>query len=196
MAMSAQVWETVQDFAQAFPPPASPAAPFGPDTAASLVAAHEEACRGWTRRLAEQLAYSHGVAWGHKRAGADRPPSKDAVATQLPFVGYDILRGSGTGAPELAVYPPLEHDLTGQTFIPVVATNHLGVILDPPDDDPDPPDEDPDVDVVAELVAIRGDLDAMKAELASANEQRQVVLQVLARIAATLEPPLAVKLRW
>jgi hypothetical protein len=85
----------------------------------------DNACRAWTMKLAEQFAYTFPAAgWGTKSAGGGRPPSTDVICTQSPFVGYDVLVGQGTTRQALARDPdPL--DLTGQSFIPVVATNHL-----------------------------------------------------------------------
>ena len=85
----------------------------------------DNACRDWTRRLAEQFKYTFPTqGWGTKQASPTRPPATDVICTQSPFIGYDVLVSQGTPQQTLAKNPePL--DLTGQVFIMVVAVNHL-----------------------------------------------------------------------
>jgi len=97
----------------------------------------DDACRIWTLHLAEQFAYTFpGQMWGTKRADAGRPPSTDVICTRQPFTGYDVLLNQGRPNQTLAKNPaPI--DLTGQVFITVVPTNHLGA-TPPPAPPPQP----------------------------------------------------------
>lgn len=94
---------------------------------ATFPAPHDDNnCRVWTRRLAEQFAFTFPAAgWGTKQASPSRPPSTDCICTKSPFIGYDVLVSQGTSEQALAKYPePLPLD--GQVFISVTPTNHLG----------------------------------------------------------------------
>ena len=108
----------LQQFAAKFPLPNTPGG--GEE--------HENKCRAWCLKFAEQVHFSTGDAgWGVKSAGANRPQSKDAIARQqgASLVAWDLMSGAGTGAPSLAVNPEF-HDIAGQQFIPVAAVDHLG----------------------------------------------------------------------
>ena len=104
-------------------------------------AAHEERCRQWSIRFAEQVAYEiPDQGYGVKRASPSRPISKDTLARWAPpgrLLMWDLLSGAGTGKPTLVTDPKSE-DVTGQTFVAVTPTNHLGSVVDPPP----PPDDD------------------------------------------------------
>lgn len=92
----------------------------------------DDARRIWTLKTAEQLAFSDSTnPWGTKKAGKDRPQSKDCVCFEEPFIGWDILNGT-TGKLQFSE----SIDLTGQVFISVRPFNHLGIVNPPPD----PPD--------------------------------------------------------
>lgn len=93
---------------------------------AAFPAPHDDNnCRIWTKKLAEQFAYTFPAAgWGTKSAGGGRPPSTDVICTKAPFVGYDVLVDQGTDHQSLAKYPE-GLDLTGQSFIQVAPVNHL-----------------------------------------------------------------------
>jgi len=121
----------LETFASIFPVPASNP-PAG---------SNNDACRDWTRRAAEQFAFTFpGEGWGHKRADSGRPPSTDVIATRSPFLGYDLILNQGAidGSQRLNDNPsPL--NLAGQTFIDVTPTNHIGGVVTPP---PPPPPTD------------------------------------------------------
>ena len=103
--------------------------------------AHEENCRQWSIRFAEQVAFERpGEGWGMKRADGGRPVSKDTIARVLDgrLLMWDLLTGTGTGSPRLSENPEGE-DITGQVFVPVVPTNRLGTPQQPPQEPPAPP---------------------------------------------------------
>ena len=103
-------------FAQTFPVPQTPG---GGE-------AHENRCREWCRKLAEQVRFStQDPTWGVKKSAG--PQSKDTIARDLgngKIVVFDLMTGAGTGAPVLNQQPSGE-TVTGQTFIPVNPVNHL-----------------------------------------------------------------------
>ena len=89
---------------------------------------HEANVRAWATRFAEQAAFTYGPVWGMKRADPNRPISKDTITRQAngTLECWDLLIGTGTGSPRLAD-DPAHHDITGQVFVPVTPTNHMGV---------------------------------------------------------------------
>jgi hypothetical protein len=92
----------------------------------------DDLCREWTLGLAEQFAYTFPAAgWGTKRADPSRPQSTDVICTREPFTGYDVLLHQGTPQQALTT-DPAPIDLTGQVFIAVTPTNHLGLTPLPP----------------------------------------------------------------
>lgn len=95
--------------------------------------------RDWCIDLAEQVAFSYpGHGFGVKRADPNRPISKDTIAQQVGSVlwAWDLFTGVGTAT--TAVVPnPDAMDISGQTFVPVEAVDHLGG--SPPPIPPDPP---------------------------------------------------------
>jgi hypothetical protein len=120
--MPADVVALVRRFALAFPPPWGPAGP-----------AHENRCRQWMGRLAEQIRLERGdPAWGHKSTAAGSPPSKDVLARRWGSTidGWDILKGAGTGSPVLSD-PPAWVDISDQFFITVGAIDHLNGVAVP-----------------------------------------------------------------
>lgn len=79
---------------------------------------HEQRVRDWTTGLVTALAKERpGEGWGLKRAGKDRPLSKDTLAREVDgqVYGWDLLIGTGTGTPKLSDNPQW-HDLAGQFF--------------------------------------------------------------------------------
>lgn len=99
---------------------------------------NDEACRDWTRRVAEQFAFTFpGEGWGHKRADSGRPPSTDVIATRSPFLGYDLILNQGAAAQRLNDNPTALN-LAGQTYIDVTPVNHIGGVVVPPPVDPPP----------------------------------------------------------
>lgn len=89
--------------------------------------AHEDRCRAWCQKLAEQLTFDDpGAHYGLKKASPTRPISKDSLAQQLPALhSWDLMTGAGTGKPKLAKNPQY-HDIPDQVFVPVKAVDHLG----------------------------------------------------------------------
>lgn len=99
--------------------------------------AFEEEARQWSIAFAEQVAFElNDPLWGMKRADPNRPISKDTIA----YYGddrlliWDLLSGTGTGRPTLNADPESQ-DVTGQFFVRVTPTNHLGI---PPKPGPQP----------------------------------------------------------
>lgn len=145
-------------FAQRFPLPHTPG---GGDE-------HENKCRAWCLRFAEQVRFSTAdEAWGVKRAGEGRPQSKDTIAKNLGggrLAIFDLMLGAGTGAPTL-VERPYGEEASDQVFIPVQAVNHFG---GPP---PEPPAALTDAQkaVVNKLIAAA--LAPLKADVARLREE-------------------------
>jgi len=125
--------------------------------------AFENVCRAWSKALAEQLQFdSLDPRWGVKNAGGGRPQSKDAIAYNGPrLMGYDMLLGVGTGHPSLN-RGVVGEDITGQSFMPVRAVNHLAVGPSVPIDTPPPAGSIPGSVPAVDLSAILARLDAME----------------------------------
>lgn len=90
-----------------------------------LASGSDDDRRALTRKMAEQLA-TLDPRWGTKSADPGRPPSKDAVAYPVGdrLFAWDTINGSTR---QVSVTAGQEgEDITGQTFIPVTPTNHLG----------------------------------------------------------------------
>lgn len=118
MVLPSDVQAVIRRFAERFPIPQGQPGP-----------AHEDRVREWTLSAIGQVVHElPGQGWGSKRASDGRPLSKDAIARWQDgrMVVWDLLIGSGTGTPRLAVDPHGE-DVTGQVFVPVQAQNRLGV---------------------------------------------------------------------
>jgi hypothetical protein len=145
---------------------------------------HEENCRQWSIRFAEQVAYNFpGQGWGMKRAGPGRPISKDTIAQRIDGEHlriWDLLTGTGTGDPRLNDNPESE-ELTGQTFVPVASTNHLKLQVP----NPEPPTT-PTPPAPTDLSAILERLAAIETFQAT---QAKAVKQLSAGIAALLSRP-------
>lgn len=96
--------------------------------------AFEERARQWSIAFAEQVAFEQGPLWGMKRADPNRPISKDTITFYADDDGvlriWDLLTGTGTGSPRLVENPESE-DITGQVFVRVTPTNHLGTVITP-----------------------------------------------------------------
>ena len=131
--------------------------------------AFEESARQWSIRFAEQVAYDLGPLWGMKRADPNRPISKDTLSLygeDGAIIIWDLLMGTGTGKPRL-VDDPQGHEITGQVFVPVTPTNHLGLSTSrPPIDNIKPPIVNlPPADlgpVVSQLSAILSKIDMLQ----------------------------------
>jgi hypothetical protein len=101
--------------------------------------AAKEAMRPYMRQVAEQVAHDVDPSYGCKSTGPGGNQSPDALAqprsgSSLLWI-WDIFVGTGTGNPQLNLDAESEPDhLSGQHFIPVTPTDHVG------GDTPDPPD--------------------------------------------------------
>lgn len=89
----------------------------------------EEQARQWATRFAQQVKFSTGdQSWGSKRAGDNRPLSKDTIAkfTNGQLLIWDLISGAGTGNGQ-PVNPDTvqSQDITGQKFEPVDAHDYL-----------------------------------------------------------------------
>ena len=119
----------LQQFAAKFPLPQTPGG--GEE--------HENKCRAWCLKLAEQVRFTtRDATWGVKRAAG--PQSKDTIAKDLgngKLIVFDLMSGAGTGAPTLNVQPHGE-EVNGQIFIPVNAVDHLRVPEPHPHPEPHP----------------------------------------------------------
>lgn len=96
--------------------------------------------REWSQKLAEQLLFSFpGERWGCKSTRPGSTQSFDVIAREAGgrLWGYDLAFDGGASHARLNTHPqPM--DLTGQAFIPVFATNHLGRPQPQPQPDPGP----------------------------------------------------------
>lgn len=131
MTLPGKITALLIRFEQAFPLPQGT-----PGTA------HEERCRQWAIRFAQQCEYAFpDEGYGVKRASKTRPISKDSLANNRlagHLVSWDLMSGAGTGKPKLSPHPQF-HDIPGQTFVPVTGTDHLGGSAPDPIPQPDPP---------------------------------------------------------
>ena len=132
MNLQADVHAIVKRFATTFPVPQGAPGP-----------AHEQRCREWSIKVAQQVAHEFGTAWGVKRASPTRPISKDSLAFNGDGMhSWDLLKGAGSGTPELAKNPQ-HHDISGQVFVVVTPVDHLGGLVEPDPVEPDPMEPDP-----------------------------------------------------
>jgi hypothetical protein len=132
MQLPALVYQIAADFADEIPPPQR--------GQHETTGQHEERCRQWSIRLAQQVHYDTQEArWGVKRSSPTNPISKDSLA----FNGadglhaWDMLIGTGTGKPIFATNPA-HHFIPTQKFEPVEPVNHLGTTPTPPPPAPTP----------------------------------------------------------
>lgn len=113
----------------------------------------DEQRRKLTRMIAEQLAFEFGPDWGTKASSPSNPQSKDSISFRLnsqSFDNWDWQNGD-TREPQVRVGQPGQ-TITGQFFIQVNPTNHIGTIPNPPPI-PDPPPSDDVMRVLAEIKA-------------------------------------------
>lgn len=138
-----RIAQIVRAYVRVYPVPRLDVGPASP--------AFEDLCRLWCFRLAQQVAYAtDDEDWGVKSASPDRPQSKDSLTYNgSRLINYDLLLGVGTGQPTLNL-GAVGEDITGQTFMPVGAVNHLG---GSPSDFPAPKEPDPsELKTLRELV--------------------------------------------
>lgn len=96
--------------------------------------------REWSQMLAEQLVFSFpGEHWGCKSTRPRSVQSFDVIAREVgsKLWGYDLAVSGGSPSARLDTSPDAM-DITGQAFIPVFATNHLGQTAPGPDPEPGP----------------------------------------------------------
>jgi hypothetical protein len=127
MSLPAGWSSTVARFVARFPLPQG--------AAGSVV--HEDACRDWMKRVAEQIEHDFpGQGVGRKRASRTRPWSKDGLPQSTDggrtIRGWDLMVGAGTGRPTLTP-APATLDLTGQYWEAVSPINHLTPVVQPPE---------------------------------------------------------------
>lgn len=122
-----------------------------------LPALNGDAARAWTRRLCEQMKFSHGEQWSHKRADPGRPPSTDVIAAHNGgrFWGWDVILNQGLAHQSLKLDGEAE-DITGQTPIEVDAVDYLAGEK-PPEKPPEQPPLDV-VEVLKQLVVLQADV--------------------------------------
>ncbi|MCR4374164.1 MAG: hypothetical protein NUW22_04885 [Acidobacteria bacterium] len=118
----ASVWRTIRRVIAALP------FPHGDGSEAYI-----QTLREWTRRLCEQLRYTHGPEWGHKATSPGAPPSKESIARKIgpDLHVWDMLIGASSGAPRLSDQPSHYH-VNDQHFIAVDPVDHLAAVVPPP----------------------------------------------------------------
>lgn len=131
MKLPRPVYDTCKRYADRFPPPQ-----IRPGESPS---SHEQRCREWTVRMAQQVVFEHGPSYGAKKASPTRPISKDSLAHKdgSEQDAWDMLHAAGSGHPTFVTYPPQAHDIDGQVFVSVPPVNHLG--SPEPPEPPEPP---------------------------------------------------------
>lgn len=156
-------------------------------------------CRRWCLMLAEQVKFSTADPnWGVKRADGGRPQSKDSITYNAGSAiwNFDMLTGVGTGSPTLVRWPE-GVDITGQTFMPVNAINHLadqGTPSEPPPPSQQPPAQGKDFG--PEIAELRQQIADLNAQLKSLVIPAPPDLSDVARkgdkvtVEATIELPL------
>jgi len=87
----------------------------------------DEVRYGWTKRLQETIRSRHGAAWGAKSTSDGSPRGKDTIAFNGPdgLEVWDILVGTATGNPTLAVEDAEYHFVPDQYFIPSDPLDHV-----------------------------------------------------------------------
>lgn len=119
--------------------------------------------RAFIQKLAEQAAYELPEQYGQKRADPNRPISDDVLAMVHPtegLIGWDMFISLATPDCSPAGRGVESIPLTGQTFIPVDAVNHLGAGVPPQEPPQEPPQPDPAL--VARVAALEGDVKALR----------------------------------
>ncbi len=120
MNLPADVHAVVKRFATTFPVPQG-----------APGSAHEQRCREWSIKVAQQVAHQFGTTWGVKKASPTRPISKDSLAFNGDGMhSWDLLNGAGSGTPKLA-QNPAHHDISDQVFVVVTPMDHLGGAVGP-----------------------------------------------------------------
>jgi hypothetical protein len=104
-----------------------------------------------TGKIAEQVRFTLGSAWGWKKSAG--PPSKDSIAKREGAVvhGFDLFNGT-TRLPNDRPFSTDLSDTSIHTFIEMPPINHLGAVIVTPPPPPPPPPPSPTVGVThAEL---------------------------------------------
>lgn len=123
--MTADEKAIVSAYAAAHPPPQ------GDGSEGWLDRAYRNLPDGWMAKCAQQLRFSLGERYGHKRRNGSAPLSAGSFAVHEGDIMqvFDILIGVGTGAPRVDVgVESMAVHLTGpeaQEFVPVTPVNHL-----------------------------------------------------------------------
>jgi len=151
--------------------------------------AFEETARQWSIRFAEQVAFELGPMWGMKRADPNRPISKDTLSFYADDTIriWDLLTGTGTGSPRLVENPESE-DITGQVFVRVTPTNHLGVAQPPVTNPPDLPPADlgPVMSAMSNLTSkidtLQGHVDALELVIGKVVASQQATVENFAAL--------------
>lgn len=157
---------TIRAFVAKFPlPDIGTADPRDP----AVIGPHEDRCRDWMFRLAQQLTFSHPQeGFGRKRADPGRPWSKDNLPRRRAdgqLEGWDLMLGAGTGHPTLNLDAQAE-SLAGQHFETVSAVDHLGSTPPPP---PPPP---PTGDLALRVTTLEADMAFVRKSIALLLDQR------------------------
>ncbi len=107
--------------------------PHGDGSEPFLDRAYRNLPDGWLAKLAQQLRYSLGPDYGHKRRGPGSPLSAGTFAVRegSAMQCFDILVGAGTGTPRLDVGVESMF-VTDQEFVPVTPVNHLATAVPTP----------------------------------------------------------------
>jgi hypothetical protein len=158
----------------------------------------EDRVRQWSIGLAEQVAFElPNQGWGTKRADPGRPISKDGLALREDddrggrLLIFDMVTGAGTGNGRLVENPESE-DITGQVFVPVTPTDHLGVApVQPPKPGPQPLPPADLGPVMAKLQSIENTLEALMGQTTiftqMADERQKQILGGQTQIVGLLD---------
>jgi hypothetical protein len=146
-----------------------------------LAEGNDDTRRALMRIIAQQLAFELGSHYGVKSAGVGRPQGPSTIAYESPdgFGGWRVIDGDGsaTGVVNGPIPHPPFQSFSGQVFIPVPPTDHLGVravpdlppitVSMPPERPPAPPSAsiDPSA-ILGALARLDATLTALEAHVA------------------------------
>lgn len=131
-----------------------------------LVVGDDDARRLLIRKIAEQIAFELGPAWGTKASSPTNPPSKDAIALQEngALYAWDLINGASRQPNQF----PESMTITGQYFIAVTPTDHLGV-----QSAPSTPETPAPITCQFDLTAVFARLDTLDSRLADLYAQSE-----------------------